>query len=77
MSGTPAPRGYGDRFVEDAFDYPSSQATHTWSADAASATATGETATRHRCRRRGEPAQETGHGARVAGDRWPAGTGPS
>ncbi|MFI7405637.1 hypothetical protein ACIBW9_35050 [Streptomyces sp. NPDC049541] len=45
VDGAPAPRGYGDRFAEDAFDYPSPQATHAWSADAASATAAGETDT--------------------------------
>lgn len=45
VSGVTAPHGYGDRFEEDAFDYPSPQATHAWSADAASATDAGETDT--------------------------------
>ncbi|MGW3956155.1 hypothetical protein ACWEKM_35805 [Streptomyces sp. NPDC004752] len=32
VPGAPATGGYGDRFAEDAFDYPSSTA-HSWSAD--------------------------------------------
>ncbi|MFJ9712706.1 hypothetical protein [Streptomyces sp. NPDC101234] len=40
VSGAPAPGGYGGRFAEDAFDYPSSTA-HSWSADPAP-TETGE-----------------------------------
>ncbi|MCH5677809.1 hypothetical protein [Streptomyces gilvus] len=31
VQGAPTPGGYGDRFAEDAFDYPSSSA-HSWSA---------------------------------------------
>lgn len=34
VPGAPAPGGYGDRFAEDAFDYPSSTS-HSWSADQA------------------------------------------
>ncbi|MEU5278569.1 hypothetical protein AB0G87_19395 [Streptomyces asoensis] len=45
VPGTATPRGYGDRFAEDAFDYPSPQATQAWSADAPSATADEETDT--------------------------------
>lgn len=45
VPGASAPHGYGDRFEEDAFDYPSPQATHARSADAASGTTAGETDT--------------------------------
>ncbi|MET7480193.1 hypothetical protein ABZT17_38375 [Streptomyces sp. NPDC005648] len=42
VPGAPTPGGYGDRFAEDAFDYPSSS-THSWSAGPA-ATGVGEPA---------------------------------
>ena len=63
VPGGSAPRGYGDRFEEDAFDHPSPQATDAGSADAASGTATGETVTAPHApaagrRRAGSPASD-------------------
>jgi hypothetical protein len=45
VPSAPAPVGYGDRFAEDAFDYPSPPTTQDWSAAAAPAPETTASAT--------------------------------
>ncbi|WP_250400433.1 hypothetical protein [Streptomyces cellostaticus] len=77
VPGVSAPVGYGDRFAEDALDYPSSSAARDWSAEAASASdaIAGATAAAPSQRPRRAELDMVGHGVRTDGSRRPSGTG--
>lgn len=64
-----APVGYGDRFAEDAFDYPSSSASRDWSAETALASdvVAGATAV---AQQRAAGVRGTGRGGARGADGW-------